>query len=314
MTQVFISYSRQDMEFVQRLAADLQQKGLDVWWDLSDIQGSDVWERKIEEGLRNSKYFIVVLTPDSLASRWVRREYLSADNTGIKIIPLRLKPYDVTPLTLRDIQPIDAIYRPYESVLSDVLRTLKGSEAIEGESATVPKKGIWNQIADLLLAKGTRSMDIGGTFPLAAYFLLTSLSLLGSFDDAVQVLLSAAAMLAGIFFLIRKQIPESGLFRILGIVYLLVFGVANYSEYNGLGIPLVSILAGAAALLCSGFLLITIQRPKRPIYFSSFSFALFLFAVAVKTYSNYLGDYETWSEMPIVITSVTTSILLWRDL
>jgi len=42
------------MEFVQRLAGDLQRAGLDVWWDLSDIQGSDVWERKIEEGLRQS--------------------------------------------------------------------------------------------------------------------------------------------------------------------------------------------------------------------------------------------------------------------
>ncbi len=125
MTQVFISYSRTDMDFVQRLAMDLERASFDVWWDLTDIQGSEVWERKIEEGLRTSQYFIVVLTPASLESRWVRREYLSADNSGVKIVPLKLKSYDVTPLTLRDIQPIDAINRPYEDVLSDVLRTLK---------------------------------------------------------------------------------------------------------------------------------------------------------------------------------------------
>ncbi|HKJ37436.1 MAG TPA: toll/interleukin-1 receptor domain-containing protein, partial [Anaerolineales bacterium] len=211
MTQVFISYSRTDMEFVQRLAMDLEREGFDVWWDLTDIQGSDVWERKIEEGLRTSQYFIVVLSLASLESRWVRREYLSADNTGIKIIPLKLKPYDVTPLTLRDIQPVDAIDRRYEDVLSDVVRSLKGADAIEGKSATVPEKGLWNQITDLLLAKGTRGVDVGGTLLLIAYFLLTSLSLLVSSDDAIQVLLSAAAVLAGIFFLIKKQIPESGL-------------------------------------------------------------------------------------------------------
>jgi len=129
MTQVFISYSRTDMEFVQKLAKDLQGAGLDVWWDLTDIQGSDVWERKIEEGLRNCEYFIVVLTPASLDSRWVRREYLSADNRGIRIIPLRLKTHEEIPLTLRDIQPIEAIEREYEDVLYDVLRIVKGGDA-----------------------------------------------------------------------------------------------------------------------------------------------------------------------------------------
>ena len=202
MTQVFISYSRTDMDFVQRLAMDLEHAGFDVWWDLTDIQGSEVWERKIEEGLRTSQYFIVVLTPASLESRWVRREYLSADNSGVKIVPLKLKSYDVTPLTLRDIQPIDAINRPYEDVLSDVLRTLKGTDAIVGGSATVPEKGIWNQVADLLLAKGVRGVDIGGTFPLAAFFLLAGIELLGSGDDAVTVLLAASAALSGIFLLI----------------------------------------------------------------------------------------------------------------
>ena len=33
--QVFISYSRRDLAFVEGLAADLQAAGLDVWYDLS---------------------------------------------------------------------------------------------------------------------------------------------------------------------------------------------------------------------------------------------------------------------------------------
>jgi hypothetical protein len=129
----------------------------------------------------------------------------------------------------------------------------------------------------------------------------------------VTVLLAASAVLSGIFFIIRKSIPETPVFRILGIIYLLAFGVMNYSEYHGYGIPFAPIISGVAALLCGGYLLVTIQRPKKPIYFSSYSFALFLFIVAAKTYSNYLGDYETWTEMQITITSVVTAFLLWRD-
>lgn len=124
MAQAFISYSRKDIDFVRRLATDLQNSGIDVWWDLSGIQGSDIWERKIEEGLNTSQYLIIVLTPDSLASRWVRREYLTADNKGLRIIPLALKPHGDVPLTLRDIQPIDAIHRNYEDVLCELLRVM----------------------------------------------------------------------------------------------------------------------------------------------------------------------------------------------
>jgi hypothetical protein len=32
MTQVFISYSRRDLTFVEGLAADLKAAGLDVWY------------------------------------------------------------------------------------------------------------------------------------------------------------------------------------------------------------------------------------------------------------------------------------------
>jgi hypothetical protein len=39
MTQVFISYSRRDLDFVEGLAADLGAAGLDVWYDLSGLEG-----------------------------------------------------------------------------------------------------------------------------------------------------------------------------------------------------------------------------------------------------------------------------------
>jgi len=123
MTQVFISYSRKDLAFVQKLAADLQSAGLDVWWDLSGTKGGDEWETKITGALKRSQYMIVVLTPDAVESRWVRREYLLADEEGLEIIPLKYR-ICKSPLTLQDRQGIDALDGKYPACLSEILHAL----------------------------------------------------------------------------------------------------------------------------------------------------------------------------------------------
>ena len=55
MTQVFISYSRKDLAFVETLAADLQAAGLDVWYDLSNLEGGARWRIEIEKAIRESQ-------------------------------------------------------------------------------------------------------------------------------------------------------------------------------------------------------------------------------------------------------------------
>ena len=92
MTQVFISYSRRDLAFVEGLAADLKASGLDVWYDLSGLGGGSRWSREIEKAIRDSQYVLVVLSPDSVVSKWVEEEFLYASELEKKIIPLFYKP------------------------------------------------------------------------------------------------------------------------------------------------------------------------------------------------------------------------------
>ena len=80
MIQVFISYSRKDLAFVEQLAADLQAAGLDVWYDLSGLEGGERWRIEIEKAIQESQYVIVVLSPNSVASTWVEEEILFARN------------------------------------------------------------------------------------------------------------------------------------------------------------------------------------------------------------------------------------------
>ena len=64
MTQVFISYSRRDLDFVEQLAADLQAAGLDVWYDLSELKGGDDWAEEIQAAIDSSDKFIIVISPE----------------------------------------------------------------------------------------------------------------------------------------------------------------------------------------------------------------------------------------------------------
>ncbi|MEP7137079.1 MAG: toll/interleukin-1 receptor domain-containing protein [Chloroflexota bacterium] len=102
MQKLFISYSRKDMDFARKLAGDLEKAGYDVWWDITDLRGGDDWVRTIPEAISSSQFVLVVLTPNSLESEWVRKEYTQALSLRKKIIPIMLVPSSV-PFALNTI-------------------------------------------------------------------------------------------------------------------------------------------------------------------------------------------------------------------
>src|SRR3990172_2643493 len=123
MNQVFISYSRLDIEFVEQLVADLRASGFKAWYDLSGLEGGTQWGSEIQKAIENSQFFILVLSPNSLKSKWVQREFLFAENCNIKVIPLQYQPCPV-PMWLMDLQLIDMQGRNYKSGLARLLKAL----------------------------------------------------------------------------------------------------------------------------------------------------------------------------------------------
>ncbi len=85
---IFISYSRRDQEFVMRLATDLNEQVAGVWFDQSTIQLGQKWHDEIMEGIRECKAFILVLSPDSMESHYVREEVNKALELGKTIFPI----------------------------------------------------------------------------------------------------------------------------------------------------------------------------------------------------------------------------------
>ncbi len=55
MSEIFVSYSRSDSDFVDKLIGELEQSGLHVWVDREDIGGGDRWRASISEAIRGAK-------------------------------------------------------------------------------------------------------------------------------------------------------------------------------------------------------------------------------------------------------------------
>jgi hypothetical protein len=75
---VFISYAREDEGMARRFAEAFAQEGLTVWWDAA-LHSGETFDEVIEQELRASKAVVVLWSPHSVASRWVRAEATLAD-------------------------------------------------------------------------------------------------------------------------------------------------------------------------------------------------------------------------------------------
>ncbi len=121
--KIFISYSRKDIEFVRKLIGDLEQAKQEVWWDKGRIRGGKHWQSEISDAIASIEYFIVVLTPSSIESDWVAREYTQADKLDKTIIPIQLVQCKL-PIALNTLQVIDFQENDYQDNFKELLAAI----------------------------------------------------------------------------------------------------------------------------------------------------------------------------------------------
>jgi hypothetical protein len=88
----FISYKHEDtLNFATNLANELKNRGYNVWFDEFTIKLGESITSKIEEGLKNSLIFILILSQNYF-SGWSERERLSVINLFVsyksRIVPV----------------------------------------------------------------------------------------------------------------------------------------------------------------------------------------------------------------------------------
>lgn len=91
MSHIFISYSRKDLTFAQKIVDALAVNDLDTWIDWKDIPPAEEWLQEIYQGIEGANAFLFLISPDSLASRVCNLELEHAVNNGKRIIPIIIR-------------------------------------------------------------------------------------------------------------------------------------------------------------------------------------------------------------------------------
>ncbi len=94
MTDVFISYSRTDSDFVRRLFDDLNTRGREAWVDWKGIDTGTDWWKSICEAIEDADNFVLIVSQDALNSVYCHREIEHARKNNKQIIPFIYKPLD----------------------------------------------------------------------------------------------------------------------------------------------------------------------------------------------------------------------------
>jgi WD40 repeat protein len=88
MSDVFISYSRKDSEFVKKLFEDIKDTGKEVWADFEDIPKAADWWEEIKAGINAADTFIFVISPDSVQSDICHQEIDHALAMNKRFLPI----------------------------------------------------------------------------------------------------------------------------------------------------------------------------------------------------------------------------------
>jgi hypothetical protein len=135
----FISYSREDSEFVLRLAGDLKAAGAAVWLDQLDIATGKAWDVAIERALIDCPRLMVVLSPAAVASPNVQDEVSFALQKWKAVVPVLYRDCEI-PYRLHRLQHVD-FRKDYAWGLKELVEALTDTRTL----TPGPRLGHWRR-------------------------------------------------------------------------------------------------------------------------------------------------------------------------
>ena len=112
--RIFISYSRDDLDFADQLDAALRTCGYECTLDRHGISGGEDWQRRLGNLVRESDTVVFILSPASVRSDMCGWEVEEAARLGKRILPVLCRPLDgiEPPRRLRDLNYVHFFAAP----------------------------------------------------------------------------------------------------------------------------------------------------------------------------------------------------------
>lgn len=122
--EVFICYSRADLERVRPWVEELEKGGVSVFFDTESLLGGSKWQNDIVEGIHTAKLVMLFVSRSSVASKFVTKELALFENMKKDILPLLLEETEIRGQMAYCIAERQRIV-VYDSDLKDVWNTIQ---------------------------------------------------------------------------------------------------------------------------------------------------------------------------------------------
>ena len=121
----------------------IREHGIPVWYSDTNIRGAQQWHDEIGAALRRCDWFVVVLTPDAVESRWVKRELLFSlqqDRFDGRIAPILYRScnHDELSWTLASLQMVD-FREDFDQGCRDLLRIWASATRLVSDCTPSPR-------------------------------------------------------------------------------------------------------------------------------------------------------------------------------
>jgi hypothetical protein len=133
--RTFISYSRRQFYFAEALALALQDSGVRIWFDVQSLKPGHNWAADIQAGLEDCENLVLIASPASLASEYVRAEWTQALSACKPVYVVMFEAVTLPP-SLAHL-PVFDFRRGFDKRVKTLVQAIKGDQ-VSGETAPRP--------------------------------------------------------------------------------------------------------------------------------------------------------------------------------
>lgn len=145
-TDVFLAYSRVDIDTARKINYELQVSGKNTWFDMESISQSANIRAEMQKGIEEANNFVFLISPNAVSSDYCNEEVEYAVSLSKRIVPVLIKPTNIDDIhhELKKFNWVDFIDRDFEDAYSELIRTLDTDrEYVQNHTKWLRKANEW---------------------------------------------------------------------------------------------------------------------------------------------------------------------------